>query len=478
MTQILLIAVFVIVIVHNDPAVLEVVEARTGDRDIWLVALAMLGSMASVWLLTHLFVMRCARRLDRRGDAKMAWSAERAVGLSRLLATIVHGVGVYWLGWLVAVRRVVGDLVLIDELIAVLPVVGVFVAGWASLYPIDRRIREAVIIRSLDEGAPIEAYVSLSAHVMSFVRHQLALIGVPIVLVVGWSEVVSLLDGSAHAAALATARVVGALLIFATIPVVMRHVWRTHRLEDGELRRRLVDLCRAHRVRVRELLVWNTHGVLVNGAVMGLIGWMRYVLLSDGLLMGLSRDEVEAVAAHEVGHIRRHHIPWLAASVVVALILCGLAAESIYAAFSIEVGTAWQLAILLGVPLVLAAVIFGWVSRRFEWQADAFAAQHLSGFRRESPGVLVTPEASAAMVGALGAVARLNHIPTTARSWRHGSIATRQARLRNLVGLPADRLAIDRIVTRIKVGIVLGAIVTILVVLDAAEVVHVLPEVG
>ena len=100
----------------------------------------------------------------------MAWAAERAVGASRVVGVVAHIVAVFWLGWLVAIRRLVGDLVLVDELLAVLPVVVLFVAGWTSLYPIDRRIREAVIVRSLDEGLPIEPYVSLSAHVISFLQ--------------------------------------------------------------------------------------------------------------------------------------------------------------------------------------------------------------------------------------------------------------------------------------------------------------------
>ena len=209
-------------------------------------------------------------------------------------------------------------------------------------------------------------------------------------------------------------QLVGALTIFATVPWLMRHIWHTHRLEEGELRHRLTELCHAHRVRVRELLVWNTHGVLVNGAVMGLIGAMRYVLLSDGLLSGLTRDEVEAVAAHEVGHIRRRHIPWLATSVVVVLVLGGFGADwLVFSVLGLDLSVTWQMVALLGMPLIVGAFVFGWVSRRFEWQADAFAAQHLSGFRRGHADVTVSLEATAAMVGALGAVARLNHIPGT-----------------------------------------------------------------
>ena len=94
------------------------------------------------------------------------------------------------------------------------------------------------------------------------------------------------------------------------------------------------------------------------------------------------------------------------------------------------------------------------MSRRFEWQADAFAAKQLS---RDEPGATaVTQESADAMCGALGAVARLNHMNPNARSFRHGSITTRQRRLQRLVGLPLEKLPIDRATRWIKWGIVVG----------------------
>src|SRR5690606_39266300 len=75
--------------------------------------------------------------------------------------------------------------------------------------------------------------------------------------------------------------------------------------------------------------------------------------------------------------------------------------------------------------LVGAGFIFGLVSRRFEWQADAFAAADLSRAAASeclvpSPQCLVSDEAAGAMSGALGAVAALNHVPPRRFSFRHG----------------------------------------------------------
>lgn len=60
------------------------------------------------------------------------------------------------------------------------------------------------------------------------------------------------------------------------------------------------------------------------------------------------------------------------------------------------------------------------------------------------------------MTGALDAVAELNHISRQSRSWRHGSIAYRQRRLRAIVGEPVDQLGIDRRVRWLKRGLALA----------------------
>ncbi len=94
-------------------------------------------------------------------------------------------------------------------------------------------------------------------------------------------------------------------------------------------------------------------------------------------------------------------------------------------------------------------ILFGWVSRRIERQADTFAVQHLAT-QREAPmrdqtgHVLIDPESAQTMIDALQQVAELNHIPPRKRSWRHGSIAWRQTYLRDLVGPCADALPIDQ----------------------------------
>ncbi|MEX0745503.1 MAG: M48 family metalloprotease, partial [Phycisphaeraceae bacterium] len=232
---------------------------------------------------------------------------------------------------------------------------------------------------------------------------------------------------------------------------------------------------------VRELLLWRTFGGMINAAVMGLIAPLRYILLTDALVEMVRREEVEAVMAHELAHVCRHHMFWLLAAAIgalgllevifglllVTLVNAGATAAEAGGARLAGVGLDAGLAMLNTAEGMTAAtvtmagaawlLVFGWVSRRIERQADTFAVQHLATARpdpeRDAGGRVLVDRASAeVMIAALQQVAVLNHVPVQKRSWRHGSIAWRQAHLRRTVGQPIDALAIDRQMFWIKVA--------------------------
>jgi hypothetical protein len=99
----------------------------------------------------------------------------------------------------------------------------------------------------------------------------------------GWTDAPVTAD-TAQPASVVIAQLAGVVVIVAAMPLVMRLVWDTAPLADGPLRDRLAAICRSHRVKVRDLLVWRTHGTMINGAAMGIVGPARYILLSDALL--------------------------------------------------------------------------------------------------------------------------------------------------------------------------------------------------
>lgn len=60
------------------------------------------------------------------------------------------------------------------------------------------------------------------------------------------------------------------LCVMAVSPLLMRFVWDAVPLGPGRLRDRLMAICERAGVRVRGLLVWRTHGTMLNGVAMGL----------------------------------------------------------------------------------------------------------------------------------------------------------------------------------------------------------------
>ena len=408
-------------------------------------------------LLAVSYALAC-RRTQRRLDTKLAHIAHRrlerltmAYGLV-LLPLFVLDVAIGGLTW---VRGGIGDLILVDELTLMLPTLTMMMISWACYYPIDRALREAMILRHLDAGHPVYPVWSRGQFILAQLRHQVLLVLAPLALVFAWAEIVEQY-ATAGPGLFAVGNqpwliAAGAGLVLLTTPLIIRYLWDTRPLAEGELRSRLMSMCQSYRVGVRELLLWRTFGGMANAAVMGLAPPVRYILLSDVLLDRASAREIEAVMAHELAHVKKRHMFWLLAA---ALGAAGAIEWALYAMLrwwqpnTIE-PAGWRVLILAVPGLLLWAWVFGWVSRRAERQADTFAVQHLTRSSDEPlqdghGRLLIGRDAVSAMVGALEQVARLNHIRPTRRNWRHGSIAWRQHYLKTLVGKPVDRMPIDR----------------------------------
>lgn len=450
MAQILVIATFIVIFLREAiSAPLLVGELGSSRAVAWVT----LGVMAGLWLWADVLVRLEAYRMDRLGRWDAVIRAERWIMISRIAGICAHAAAVLALGWLDAVRWFVGDLVFLDEFLATLPMLLLLTGGWWSFYRIERRLREALLIRELDAGRPVHGFPPRWVYVLIAVRHQLALVLAPVLAISAWNELIEHQARHGGSPAAWTALQFGGIaVILSLMPLLLRHIWDTITLGPGALRDRLEHMCRVQRVRVRDLLVWRTSGVMINGAVMGFLGRWRYILLTDALLEHLPQEQVEAVTAHEIGHVRRRHMIWLGVSGIGAVML---AASLIQVATDRIVGRSvpeWLVLAGSSLALMLGMVGFGFVSRRFEWQADAFAVQHLSGATARDRRGVVTPEAVEAMAGALESVARLNHIPKDRFTWRHGSIATRVAKLRALSGQRIDRLRADRDAGAMKIA--------------------------
>ncbi len=455
--------------------------------------LAVLASVviANLALLSVLamVVSRAGRRAGT-GDIRAIIRAEQWAAATRVGIVALHAASVFGLGSLDAVRTLIGDPIAIDELLGVLPPILAMSATWWIEFPIHQRLREVMLLRRLDEGEALPSITTRSSYGWSMVRMHVLFVLIPVTALFAWSDAATGLERSLGGAPGATAAdlawapawlreaaqsglvsppliFAGVLGVFALFPLALRLIWPTDPLPPGELRTALDDAQRAVGVRPGRVLVWHTGHAMANGAVVGIVPSVRYVLLSDLLLSTLRLDELQAVAAHEAAHLRHRHALWLVLALLASAGLAGslLWWAAVWTVAPPESETA-TLVVALG-SVALALLVVGAVSRRFEWQADATAANALSQLR-DPHQASIDPEASTAMARALRRVAAVNGVPIAKRGWRHGSIAYRIDRLDHLVGRASAKLPINRQVRAIKIAILVALAATaLLAVADA-----------
>jgi STE24 endopeptidase len=384
--------------------------------------------------------------------------AERVRRLVPWLAVAAVAVATHAFGWLAAIRGAIGDWPALDEAVAILPAVATMVAATWIHWPLEERLRRLSWLDRVESGLPPWPETGRARATLEWARGGgLSLVLVPVLAVLAASEAAEAAlaprvgDGLAALGAL-----VAAAATLVVSPLALPWTLGLRPLPPGPVRDELAAACAAHRIRLAGAFLWPTGGLVANAAIVGFLPRLRYLLLSDLLLAGLSREEVRAVVEHELAHVKRRHLPWLALAVAA---IAGLAATVAEAALrlaggadAIAAGRA-DLAFGLGTGTV-AFLAFGWISRRFERQADAFAAAELS---RRAGSPVVEFAAVAAASSALDRVAELAQVDPRRPSWRHGSIRRRQANLKALAGLPVDRLPIDRTVARIKIATLLAA---------------------
>jgi len=157
-------------------------------------------------------------------------------------------------------------------------------------------------------------------------------------------------------------------------------------LPEGSLRERLLGLAERTRFRARSIQVMDgSKRSRHSNAFFTGFGRFRKIVLFDTLVQQLVEPELEAVLAHEIGHFKKKHIPkMLLASALGSLagfyFLSVLAQQPwFYRSFGFEPGSLAPALLLFG--LLSGAVTFWfsplahWWSRRYEYQADSFAAQ-------------------------------------------------------------------------------------------------------
>ncbi len=164
-------------------------------------------------------------------------------------------------------------------------------------------------------------------------------------------------------------------LAYIYAPLLLGLIWRTTPLTDVNLRTRLHRLAAEDNIKYKDIVIWQTESV-ANAAVAGIAPWSRQIFLTDALLQHFSDDEIEAVVAHEFGHVRYKHI--LTYLMFMIVYFLSYAIYYIYIGGPLEsLPSTSSLVPAVGLVFFISlyfVIIFRALSRRFEHQADLYAA--------------------------------------------------------------------------------------------------------
>jgi len=176
------------------------------------------------------------------------------------------------------------------------------------------------------------------------------------------------------------------LVITIFLPPLVRRLWGCQPLPDGPLRQSLTEFC-ARQGFHDGLYLWPLfEGRMMTAAAMGIMPGFRFILLTPAIIENTSQDELLAVLAHELGHIKKKHLLWYvlqlsAFSALISvfsepllhLILPPERLENLLVATSIAPSTlmtvSQSLPVFIGL-LLFFRFVFGWFMRNFERQAD------------------------------------------------------------------------------------------------------------
>jgi Zn-dependent protease with chaperone function len=179
-------------------------------------------------------------------------------------------------------------------------------------------------------------------------------------------------------------------IVFA--PWLVVRLWGCRTLPTDPTRMELESFVHRWHFRVGDFKLWPLFGgEMLTAGVVGILPRLRYILITKGLLALLDTEELKAVVAHEMGHVRRLHLLfYLVFFLSYAVITYSL--NDLFILFLLRNETVFQWAsapdtfhlnlfsMVYDLPALLLLVIFfryifGFFLRNSERQADLYALQ-------------------------------------------------------------------------------------------------------
>ncbi len=163
-------------------------------------------------------------------------------------------------------------------------------------------------------------------------------------------------------------------------PYLVRFIFRGCELRDDRLDRSVGKLISSIDMDIAAETLYTIKSRTANAMVTGLFHKNRYIFFTDKLLAKANEEEILAIFAHELAHVRHWHLPKMLLATL--MWVCGMQAFLYLIDFSAyfealdESFKMWAYGLLnaVNVWLLIFLVIYP-LSRRNEYEADATAAK-------------------------------------------------------------------------------------------------------
>jgi len=358
------------------------------------------------------------------------------------------------------------------ELLILAPFLVALIGSWACFYDGEKLFH--------DTAAPAVAltpFWSRWTYLRFHLRHHLALV-LAVIGVLALQKALRRLPAFQDSALLEWILLTLMIGLLGCFPWLLRFVLGLKPLPAGPLRDRLLSAANRLRFRYSNILLWNTNGAVANAMVAGIVPQVRYVVLTDKLINDLTPDEVEAVFGHEVGHVKHHHMAFYLAFILISIGALSVLATLLRLDEWFKSNEDMAILPMIGILGGYIFVVFGFLSRRCERQADIFGCRTMSCTRVECTGHAGSEELAprgrglcatgiATFIEALEKVARLNGIsrnrPGWLQSWQHSTIAHRVEFLQRVLKDPSIEPRFQRTVRLVKWSVVLGLTLVLVV---------------
>jgi STE24 endopeptidase len=449
-------------------------------------------------ILLRSWVVRTLRREPiRKGEVASTYSRLRRLMFFANVGLVTLCILVF--GWGEFVRTTLmydgevdpfGDPLLVPfaELAVPLPYFVILFGAWIIYFDAERALHRTTVLGPIDR--PFWSRVGYFLH---HLRQFALLVMLPVGLFVTQQTIARYAHETTQADwyRFGSLALIPFLILF--MPLLIKPLLGLHTMPTGPVRDRLKALAKRLHFNYSDFLLWPTHGATANAMIVGMVPRVRYVIFTDRILDELPPQETDAVFGHEVGHAKHGHI-WLY-SIFLILSMTVLAAllllvEDWMKVAGVDVSPAIMDWIALP-PLLLIAVyiflVFGYLSRRCERQADVYGCRAVSCGNPNCLGhddETIYPERARGLCVTgirtfVNALERVGYINGQAsddeerprslgtmlrgffawlRAWQHSTMPRRVVFLRSLIGNPEKERRFQRSVSALRWLLILGLV--------------------